>query len=166
ASVLPVSNDPVSPGLVASLARPSGNLSGVNLFIDEMVGERLELLRELVPGAIRVAVLVNPSNSAASESVTRDAEVAALTMGLQIRVLNATTSREIDAAFASFMHERPDALFVSPDPLFNDRRVQFAPLAAHPSLSATYSGRNFSEAGGAVDTRSEIGKRLGVVGRI
>ena len=110
-----VAEDPVRLGLVASLARPGGNLTGINIFTGELTAKRLELLRELVPGAARIAVLVNPAN-AASETTLRDVEAAARAMGLQIQVLNASTSREIDAAFATFVRERPDALFVGLDP--------------------------------------------------
>ena len=119
-----VDEDPVRLGLVASLARPGGNLTGINFFTAELVAKRLELLRELVPAATRVAVLVNPTNAANAETTLKDVEAAARAMGLQIRVLNASTSREIDAAFASFVRERPDALFVGADPFFNSRRVQ------------------------------------------
>ena len=109
--VFTVSDDPVRLGLVASLARPGGNLTGINFFIGELLAKRLELLRELVPTATRVAVLVNPANTANTETTLRDVEPAARAMGLQIQVLNADTSREIDAAFATFVRERPDALF-------------------------------------------------------
>ena len=113
-----VPEDPVKLGLVASLARPGGNLTGINFFTAELAAKRLELLRELVPGAARVAVLVNPADAGAAATTLRDVEAAARAMGLQIQVLNASTSREIDAAFATFVRERPDALFVSPDSFF------------------------------------------------
>ena len=122
--VFAVAEDPVRLGLVASLARPGGNVTGVNFFAAELVAKRLELLRELVPAAARVAVLVNPANAASAETTLRDVESAARAMGLQIQVLNASTSREINAAFATFVRERPDALFVGSDPFFNSRRVQ------------------------------------------
>src|SRR5262245_3016525 len=111
--VFVVAEDPVKLGLVASLARPGGNLTGVNLFSAELVAKRLELLRDLVPAAARVAVLINPANPAFAETTLRDIEPAARAFGLQIQVLKADTSREIDAAFASLARERPDALFVS-----------------------------------------------------
>ena len=113
-------------GLVTSLSRPSGNLTGINIFNGELTAKRLGLLRELVPAAIRVAVLVNPANAAIAETALRDVEPAARAIGLQIQVLNAATSREITAAFATFASERPDALFVGPDPLFSSRCVQLA----------------------------------------
>src|SRR5262249_37922589 len=109
--VFAVAVDPVRLDLIASLARPGGNLTGVNIFTTELVTKRLELLHELVPGAVRVAVLVNPAYPD-SEAMVRDLAAAAREMGLQIQVFNATTSREINAAFASLVRERPDALFV------------------------------------------------------
>jgi putative tryptophan/tyrosine transport system substrate-binding protein len=109
--VFSVPEDPVRLGLVASLARPGGNLTGINFFVGELVAKRLDLLRELLPAASRVAVLINPASPAA-EITMRDAEAAARAMGLQIQVLRASTSREINAAFATFVNERPDAVFV------------------------------------------------------
>ena len=125
--VFNVAEDPVKLGLVASLARPGGNLTGVNFFSGELAAKRLELLRELLPGVTRVTALVNPTGPTA-ETALRDIEPAARAMGMQIKVLNASTSGEINAAFATFVHERPDALFVSPDSLFTTRRVQLAHL--------------------------------------
>jgi putative tryptophan/tyrosine transport system substrate-binding protein len=146
--VFSISDDPVRLGLVASLARPGGNLTGINFFNSELNAKRLELLRELLPTAKRVAVLVNPAEATNTESVVRDAEGAARVMGLQIQVLNASTSREIAAAFATFARERPDALFVAADPFFSSRRVQLAHLATRHAVIATYSLRDFAEAGG------------------
>ena len=140
--------DPVQLGLVASLARPGGNATGANILFREVVTKRLELLRELVPGASRIAVLVSPANAATTTVTLRDAEAAARTMGLQIHVLNADTGREIDAALATFLRERPDALFVSAGPFFSDRRVQLAQLAARHMVPATYATRHFVEVGG------------------
>ena len=131
--------DPVRLGLVASLARPGGNVTGVNFLSGELAAKRLELLRELVPAATRVAVLVNPANATGTEATLRDVEAAARAMGLQIQVLNASTSREIDAAFATLVRERADALFVGADPFFNSRRVQLAHLAARHAVPAIYS---------------------------
>jgi putative ABC transport system substrate-binding protein len=142
-----VGEDPARLGLVASLARPGGNLTGVNFFNTELAAKRLELLRELLPPAKRVAVLVNPAEATNTASVVRDAEGAARAMGLQIEVLNASTSREIDAAFATIVRERPDALFVGPGPFFTARRVQIALLAAIHRLPAIYPGRQYVEAG-------------------
>jgi ABC-type uncharacterized transport system substrate-binding protein len=143
-----VNADPVRLGLVASLARPGGKLTGINFLSGELVAKRLELLRELVPGAARVAVLVNPANAANTETTLRDVEPAARAMGLQIQVLDASTSRELDAVFATFMRERPDALFVGGDSFFFGRRVQLANLAVRQAVAATYSGREYAEVGG------------------
>jgi putative tryptophan/tyrosine transport system substrate-binding protein len=145
--VFAVAEDPVRLGLVASLARPDGNLTGVNFFNVEVTAKRLELLRELVPGAVRVVALVNRTNPA-TETTLRGTELAARAMGLQLQVFNASTSGEIDAAFASFMRDRPDALFVGGDAFFNGRRVQLVNTAAHHAVPATYSAREFPEVGG------------------
>jgi putative ABC transport system substrate-binding protein len=142
-----IGEDPARLGLVASLARPGGNLTGVNFFNTELAAKRLELLRELLPTAKRVAVLVNPADATNTESVVRDAEGAAPAMGLQIQVLDASTSREIDAAFATIVRERPDALFVGPGPFFTARRVQLVLLAAIHRVPAIYPGRQYVEAG-------------------
>ena len=151
-----VGEDPVRLGLVASLARPGGNLTGINFFTTELAAKRLELLRELVPAAARVAVLVNPANAANAETTLRDVEAAARAIGLQIQVLNASTSREIDAAFATLVRERPDALFVGSDPFFTSRRVQLVQLAARHAIPATYAGREFAEAGGLMSYGANI----------
>jgi putative ABC transport system substrate-binding protein len=168
--VFAVTDDPVKLGLVASLARPTGNLTGINFLNTELTAKRLEILRELVPGATRVAVLVNPANAAATEVVVRDLQVAARTMGLQIQVLNASTSREIDAAFASLARERPDALFVAGDPFFNSRRVQLVQLAARHAVATAYAGRDYSEIGGLISYGSnttDVFRQVGVyTGRI
>ena len=142
-----VPGDPVKLGLVASLAQPDGNLTGINIFNLELTAKRLELLRQLVPGATSVAVLVNPAN-ASTENTLTDVEAAARTMGLQIQVRNASTNLEINAVFAGFGRERPDALFVGGDPFFGSRRVQFATLTAHYSIPTAYTSREYVEAGG------------------
>ena len=123
--VFVVAADPVEFGLVASLARPGGNLTGINFFSGELAAKRLELLRELLPAATRIATLINPAGSK-PEATLRDVEAAARTMGLQIQVVRASNSREINAAFATFVRERPDALFVDGDFVFTSRRVQLA----------------------------------------
>jgi putative ABC transport system substrate-binding protein len=127
--VFNVGEDPVRLGLVASLARPNGNVTGVNFFIYELAAKRLALQCELVPGAARVAVLVNPANAAHMETILRDVEAAARVIGLQIQIVNASTSHEIDAAFAALARARVDALFVVPDPFFISRRFQIVRLA-------------------------------------
>jgi putative tryptophan/tyrosine transport system substrate-binding protein len=150
-----VAEDPVRLGLVASLARPGGNLTGVNFFGGELTAKRLDLLRELVPAATRVAVLVNPAGPDA-ETTLRDVEPAARAIGLQIQVLNASTSREINAAFVTFVRERPDALFVGSDPFLTSRRVQLVQLATLHRVPATFANRDFVEAGGLMSYGSNL----------
>jgi putative tryptophan/tyrosine transport system substrate-binding protein len=155
--VFAVSRDPVSFGLVASLARPNGNLSGVNFLSGELVAKRLELLRELVPQASRVAVLVNPASSAGlRETTLRDAEAAARDMGLPIQILNASTGREIDAAFATLADGRAGVLLVGGDPFFNSRSVQLANLPAHHSIPMASGSREIAEAGGLMSYGASI----------
>ena len=143
-----VAEDPVRLGLVASLAGPGGNLTGINFFNAELSAKRLELLHTLVPGATRVAALVNPANATTTETTLRDLGPAARAMGLQIKVLNASTSPEIDTAFATFVRERPDAVFVGLDQFFASRRVQLVHLASRHAVPATYALRDFAEVGG------------------
>jgi putative ABC transport system substrate-binding protein len=159
-----VTEDPTKLGLVTSLARPGGNLTGINLFIGELAAKRLQLLRELVPAATRVAVLVNPVNAAITESTLRDVEPAARAMGVQVQFFNASTSREIDAAFATIVRERLDALFVAADPFFINRRVQLANLASHHSISATYSAREIAEVGGLMSYGTSLTDAVRQVG--
>jgi putative ABC transport system substrate-binding protein len=142
--------DPVRLGLVTSLARPGGNLTGINFFTVELVAKRLELLRELLPGAMRIAVFVGPASAATTESTLRDVEAAAGVMRLQIQILKASTSREIEAAFTSFVGERPDALFVGISTFFTARRVQLAQLAARHAVPAIYPDRLHAEVGGLI----------------
>jgi putative ABC transport system substrate-binding protein len=146
--VFVVGEDPVRLGLVASLARPGGNMTGINFFVYELAAKRLALLRELVPAATRVTVLVNPANAAQTEATLRDLEMAARAIGLQIEIVNASTSREIDGAFAGLARDRADALFVLPDPFFIMRRFQIVQLAARHAIPATYPVRDFAEPGG------------------
>jgi putative ABC transport system substrate-binding protein len=148
--------DPVRLGLVASLARPGGNVTGINFVSGELTAKRLELLRELVPAATRVAVLVNPTGGPSFETTVRDVEAAARAMGLQIQFLNASTSREIAAAFANLVRERADAIFVGGDAFFISRRVQLATLASRHSIPATYSLRDFAEVGGLMSYGSNL----------
>jgi putative ABC transport system substrate-binding protein len=150
-----VGDDPVRLGLVSSLARPGGNLTGVNFLTGELGAKRLELLRALVPAAARVAALVNPANPA-NESTLRDVVPAARAIGLQIQVFNASTSREINAAFATLVGEQPDALFVGGDALFTSRRVQLATLAARHAVPAIYSARDYAEVGGLMSYGSNL----------
>jgi putative tryptophan/tyrosine transport system substrate-binding protein len=130
------------------LARPGGNATGINFFSQELVAKRLNLLHELVPKAVRIVVLVNPVNASSAESALQQAHEAARILGLQIHVVNASTSGEIDAAFATMVRERADALFVGPDSFLGSRRVQLATLAARDRIPAAYFGREQVEAGG------------------
>jgi putative ABC transport system substrate-binding protein len=139
-------DDPVSLGLVGSLARPSGNLTGINFLVIELTAKRLELLRQLLPTAARLAVLVNPANVRTTETTVQAVKTAA--KGLEIQIHNAGTSREIDAVSADFARQRPDALFVGTGPPFTARRVQLVQLAAHHRVPAIYAGRQFAEIGG------------------
>jgi putative tryptophan/tyrosine transport system substrate-binding protein len=157
--VFGASDDPVKLGLVTNLAQPGGNATGVNFFNLEVVAKRLGLLHELVPKAVRFAVLVNPANVPAAETILRDVQNAAHVIGLQIRVLNASTSGEIEAAFATLARERPDALFVSPDTFFLSRRVQIAALAARERIAASYSARDFIVAGGLMSYGTDAADR-------
>jgi putative ABC transport system substrate-binding protein len=154
--VFAVAEDPVKLGLVASLARPGSNLTGINFFSREVGAKRLGLLHDLVPKAVRVAVLVNPANASSAESTLRDVQEAAPIIGLQIHILNATTIAEIDAAFATLARERPDALFVGPDGFFSSRRVQFATLTARDKIPATYPNRDFVAAGGLMSYGADL----------
>ena len=154
--VFMVPEDPVRLGLVTNLARPGGNLTGVNFFAVELAAKRLELLRELVPSATRMAVLLNPAEATIAAANLRDVETAARVMGLQIRVLNARTNREIDAAFATFTHERPDALFISSGPFFSNRRVQLAQLATRHAIPAISGSRQYPEVGGLISYATSL----------
>ena len=159
-----VSDDPVRLGLVASLARPGGNLTGINFFNVELTAKRLELLRELVPATTRVAVLINPANTEYTETTVREVGAAARTIGLQIQVLKASTIGEINAAFATFVRERPDALFVGQDPFFNSRRTQLVHLATRYAVPASYTARDFAEAGGLMSYGANIADAFRQVG--
>jgi putative ABC transport system substrate-binding protein len=147
--------DPVRLGLVASLARPGGNATGINFFTGELAAKRLEFLRELVPTANRVGVLVHPAD-VSTETTLRDAEPAARAMGLQIVVVNATTSREIDAAFATFVREQVDALLIAPAAFFIYRRVHIANQAMRHGIPATYTRREFPEIGGLMSYGTNV----------
>jgi len=162
--VFAAAEDPVRFGLVASLARPGGNLTGINFFSAELVAKRLELLRELVPRAARVAVLIDPSIVGSSERAQKEVEAAARALGLQIQILNATNSREIDAAFGALVGERADALFVSPGGLFNGRRVQLATMAARHAVPMTSATREIAEAGGLMSYGPNLADAWRVVG--
>jgi putative ABC transport system substrate-binding protein len=146
--VFGVAQDPVALGLVASLGRPGGNLTGISFLNTELAAKRLEFMRELVPAATRVAVLVNPTSSANAATTLKELEAAAPTIGVHIQILNASTIQEIDAAFATLARDRLDALFVSPDPFFRSRRVHLALSAMRHAVPSTYALRDYAEAGG------------------
>jgi len=151
-----VGDDPVKLGLVSNLARPAGNLTGINFFSGELGAKRLELLRELVSGATRVAVLVSPANANYAEATLNEVGTSARSMGLQIQVLKASTIPEINAVFATVAAARPDALFVGHDPFFNSRRTQLVQLAARYAIPTSYSARDFAEAGGLMSYGANI----------
>src|SRR5262245_2539905 len=162
--------DPVRLGLVASLARPGGNLTGINFFSSELAAKRLDLLHELLPPAVRVAVLVNPADATNTASTLRDVEAAARAIRLQVQVLNADTSREINAAFENVGRDRPDALFVAATPFLAARRIQVVQLAAFHRLPAVYPVREFVEVGGLMSYGTnlmDVYRQLGIyAGRI
>ena len=162
--VFGVGEDPVKLGLVANLARPGGNLTGINIFAVELVTKRLQLLHELVPAAARVAVLVDPTSTTTARTTLEEAESAARAIGLQIQVLNARNGREIGAAFAPFERERPDALFVATGPLFTVRRAQLATLAARHLIPMASANRQITEAGGLMSYGSNIAEGFREVG--
>jgi putative ABC transport system substrate-binding protein len=154
--VFGVSDDSVRMGLVASLAHPGGNATGVNFLVSEVMAKRLGLLHQLLPKAVRIAVLVNPANASTAEAALREIPEAARALGLQAQVLNASTSREIDAAFATLVRDRADALFVAPDGFLVSRRVQFATLSARHGIPAAQSTREEVEAGGLMSYGTDI----------
>jgi len=154
--VFAVAEDPVRIGLVKSLARPEGNVTGVNFFAVELGAKRLALLRELVPGATRIAVLVNPANPTNTDNILKEIDEGAHTLGMQIEVLKASSSRDIDLAFARLAGERPDALFVASGAFMTGRRVQIANLASRYGIPATYSSRENAEAGGLMSYGTDI----------
>jgi putative tryptophan/tyrosine transport system substrate-binding protein len=145
--VFGVGDDPVKLGLVASLARPGGNATGINFFTREVAAKRLGLFHDLVPKAARIAMLVNPGNHPIAELMLRDIPEAARALGLQIQVFNASTSREIEAAFAAIVRDRADALFIAPDAFFSSRRSQFVTLASRDRIPTSSSSREMVEAG-------------------
>jgi putative ABC transport system substrate-binding protein len=168
--VFSTGSDPVRDGLVDSFARPGGNLTGVNFFAADLAAKRLGLLRELVPGAARIAVLVNPVHASITEATLRDVEVAARAIGWEIQVFNASTGREIGEAFATLARDRPDALLVGSGPFINARRVQLALLAGRYGIPAIYTGRIYVEAGGLISygaSLPDVWRQVGVyTGRV
>jgi putative tryptophan/tyrosine transport system substrate-binding protein len=151
-----VAGDPVSLGLVASISRPGGNLTGVNIVNAELAAKRMELLRELVPRVARIAIFVNPADETLVAPQLTGVRAAARAMGVEIRIIGANTADEIDTAFGSLERERPDALFVATTPFLNARRVQLVQLAAFHRLPATYAQRDYVQAGGLMSYGSNI----------
>jgi putative tryptophan/tyrosine transport system substrate-binding protein len=148
--------DPVGLGLVASLAQPGGNATGVNFLVTEVTSKRLRLLHDMVPKAVRVALLVNPANANSAKTTLGEVQEAARTVGLQIQILNASTIGEINAAFATLERERSDALFVGGDAFFLSRRAQIVTLTARDRIPATFPLRDFVEAGGLMSYGTDI----------
>jgi putative ABC transport system substrate-binding protein len=161
--VFTVSRDPVELGYVASLGHPGGNLTGINFFAGELVEKRLELLHALVPKATVIAVIVNPSGTPIESRVQKLQETAR-TMGLQLRLLNATNEQEIDAAFATFVQLRPGALLVDSDVFFNARRAQFVALAARHAVPAIYEVRDYVAAGGLMSYGASLAEAYRLAG--
>jgi putative tryptophan/tyrosine transport system substrate-binding protein len=154
--VFGVGEDPVKLGLVASLARPGGNLTGINYFLQEVTAKRLGLLRELVPTALQIAVLINPANASIAKTTLRDVEEAGRILRLRIRIVNASTDREVDAAFDTFAQQRPDALFVAGDAFFGGRAVQLVTLAARHGIPTAYAHRDYVAVGGLLSYGTDI----------
>ena len=154
--VFTISEDPVRAGIVASVGRPGGNLTGINCFAGELAAKRLGIVRELVPSANRVAVLINPTTGGNFETTLKDVQSAARAAGLRVQFLNASTSREINLGFEGFARERPDAFFVDIDPLFTSRRIQLVNLASRYAIPAIYPSRLFTEAGGLISYGSDL----------
>jgi putative ABC transport system substrate-binding protein len=151
-----LTEDPVKLGLVASIPKPGGNATGINVVSGELTAKRLELLHELIPTAARVSVLVNPADPTAMETTLRDLEPAARAIGLKIQVLKITTSQEIHAAFAAMVGERSEALFLGSDPFFTSRRVQLATLSARHGIPLASQAREIAEAGGLMSYGANI----------
>jgi len=168
--VFTAGEDPVSHGLVTSIAHPGGNLTGIHFLNTELTAKRLGLLRELVPKAARIAVLINPANAPPAEVTLREIPEAARAIGVRIQVFKASNSSEIDATFAALVREQPDALFIGSDPFFNNRRKQLVLQAMRHGLPAGYASREFAEAGGLMsygtdflDTYRQVGAYAGRV---
>jgi putative ABC transport system substrate-binding protein len=156
--------DPVKVGLVTSLARPSGNLTGVNFFNGELAAKQFELLRNMLPNAKRIAALVDPVAQSTTETTLQDLETAAHASGMQLNILKAANSRDIDVAFEAMAREHVDGVFVEQSPFLNSRRIQLVQLAARYTIPATYAGREYSEVGGLISYGSDIADAYRQVG--
>ena len=162
--VFGVGEDPVRLGLVASLARPAGNVTGINFFFTEVVGKRLHLLHELLPKAVRIAVLVNPANASVTESTLQAVQEAAPAIGLQLQILKANTIGAIDADFATFRADDSDALFVAPDGFFYEQRGHLVALTASKRIPASYQNRDIVAAGGLMSYGTDLADAFRQVG--
>jgi len=162
--VFEIGGDPVQAGLVASLNRPGGNVTGITSMNLQLAAKQFGFLHELLPGATRFALLVNPNNPLIAEAAITDARAAAMAIGRQIEVLTASTNRDIDTAFASLVQKRADALLVTIDPLFNNRRVQLVTLATHYRVPTTYAWRESVEAGGLMSYGANLADLIRQVG--
>jgi len=162
--VFSVGDDPVSSGLVASISRPGGNATGINFLTGEVVAKRLALLHELLPGATRVTAFINPADASRAEVLREEVEVAARTVGMQLQILNPSTNREIDAAFAALVRERADALFVGPDAFYNSRPVQLANMAARHVVPTAFAVREYVDAGGLMSYGTSLADMYREVG--
>jgi putative ABC transport system substrate-binding protein len=162
--IFSAAGDPVQLGLVASLARPGGNVTGINYFSSEVVSKRLRLLHDLVPKAVRVAVLINPTNTSTAEPTLRELHDAAPAIGLQLQILNAATISEIDAAFADLSNGHPDALFVGGDTFFYSRRAQIAMLAVREKIPAVFGNSDAVTAGGLIGYSTDLAEVVRLLG--
>ena len=162
--VFGVGEDPVQLGLVASIARPGGNATGINFQTSEVAAKRLLFLHDMLPKAGRIAVLVNPRNTLIAKSTVRDVQKAAPTMGLHVQILNASTVGEVDAAFAAIVRERADALFVAPDAFFGSRRAQLVTLSARDRIPAIYSNRDYVNVGGLMSYGVDLADVIRLIG--
>jgi ABC-type uncharacterized transport system substrate-binding protein len=162
--VFSVGDDPVRSGLVASISRPGGNATGINFLTGEVVAKRLALLHELLPDAARVAAFINPADASRAEALREEVEVAARTVGMRLQILNPSTNREIDAAFAALVRERADALFVGPDAFYNSRRVQLANMAARHGVPTAFAVREYVDAGGLMSYGTSLADMYREVG--
>jgi putative tryptophan/tyrosine transport system substrate-binding protein len=168
--VFQVGTDPVAAGLVASLARPGGNVTGVTTLNTELGPKRLQLLRELIPTAKIIALLVNPTSPFITENISKDLQSAARTLGLQLHILNASTERDFDTVFATFAQLRADALVIAPDAMFISRSEQLGALTLQHAVPAITQFREFAAAGGLMTyggSFTESARQVGVyTGRI
>jgi putative ABC transport system substrate-binding protein len=166
--VFGVSEDPVALNIVSSLSRPGGNATGINFFVTEIDAKRFALMHELLPKATRFAVLINPADVTASAATSKALKEAARTLGLDVLFFDASTPAGIDAAFAAFVRDRPDALFIAPEGFFASRAVQFVTLTARDRMPASFATREMVEAGllmsygvNLADTFRQVGNYVG-----